>query len=275
MTRRPLRAVALALAFAATTAGLPPNAVAKPRKRGKRRAGARKKAARKKAARKKAARGEPVEVPIDVGVGPAALLFSGLVGANDRVLWGLKLNVHTIVDQALIRAHQDRIPPKYRRLAARVTEARISPSIFIPDTLLLSPPLPDIGMLGATWRPVSLSIPLFRRPMRLDISPGLILTYAYLWVVPRKLANCEPGDPGCTALPVSSMHFLRPGLDLKAELEIPMTDTLLLSIGWTSQVHVPQVIGGSFTAVRPLDDAIWHVGQAFLKLHVRFPYRLR
>ena len=35
-------------------------------------------------------------------------------------------------------------------------------------------------------------------------------------------------------------------------------------------MYVPQELGG-FGVVNPLEESIWHIGQAFLKFHVRFP----
>lgn len=225
-------------------------------------AGKRKGRAKRRAAKAPAAKvaPEPAVLPVDVGVGPVALLLFGPVADDQTPHYGLKVSVQAIVDQALIRRYRSKIPNKFRGWASRVEEARISPSIFIPDTLILSPKLERTGIYGATWRPLGLTLPLIRRPFRFDLSPGLILTYAFLHSDAPELA--------------SRMHFFRPGLDAKAELEVPLSDSFLVSLGWTSQLHVPQVIGGGFFEVKPAERSIWHVGQAFLKLHLRVPYRL-
>lgn len=245
---------ALAVLLAAAI-GLPPTADAagKRKKRGKK---GRAKVTRSQKKPKKPS--GPVIVPVDIAVGPAALLVSGPVADDQTPHWGLKLSVKAIVDQALIQRYKSKIPRKYRGLASRVQEARISPSIFIPDTLIISPKLERTGLYGVTWRPIGITVPLIRRPFRFDISPGLILTYAYMHS--DVLANT---------------HFFRPGLDAKAELEIPFSESFLVSLGWTSQFHVPQVIGGGFLELEPLDESIWHVGQAFVMLHFRIPYRVQ
>ena len=46
-----------------------------------------------------------------------------------------------------------------------------------------------------------------------------------------------------------------------------------VSFGWASAFYVPQQLGT--LGLGPLDDSVWHVGQAFLKLHFRFPYQVR
>jgi hypothetical protein len=74
------------------------------------------------------------------------------------------------------------------------------------------------------------------------------------------------------------MHFLRPGLDLTLRWEIPvLADAFLVAIGWSSQLYVPQRLGGGILepAVFGAADSIWHIGQAFLTLHWRIPYDVR
>lgn len=199
---------------------------------------------------------ESVTVPVDVGVGPAAYFISGPVFRDQPVHFGLKLSVLAIIDQETIRKNRNRIPERYRKLAAGITEARVSPSFLIPDALIISPKFRRTGIYGATWRPISLSVPLVERPFRLDLNAGPLLTYAFLH------SDVFP-----------TTHFLRPGLDLKAELELPVSQAFLVSLGWASGFYIPQALG-SWTAVGPFDRALWHFGQAFLKLHFRFPYSL-
>ena len=60
---------------------------------------------------------------------------------------------------------------------------------------------------------------------------------------------------------------------MRANLEIPFSDTVLLSMSWTSQLYPPQEVGGSILRWGPPGESIWHIGQATVLLHVRFPYR--
>jgi len=53
---------------------------------------------------------------------------------------------------------------------------------------------------------------------------------------------------------------------------VPLTDSLLLSGGWSSDLFIPQPFGGAPWELEPLDDALWHLGGPFLKVHVRIPY---
>jgi hypothetical protein len=210
-------------------------------------------------------RAEPITLPVDVGVGPAGYLISGKVADDQPLHGGLKVSIQAIIDQATIQAHQDRIPPSYRAQALRMTEVRVSPSIFIPDALIISPKLRNTGIYGVTWRPLSIRFPLLdAAPVRFGLAAGLLLTYAYLY-------------SDLDTLPAT--HFIRPGLDIGAELEIALTSSFLLSFGWASGFYVPQGLGvfgmGPFGEAQnwsTLNQTLWHFGQGFIKLHVRFPY---
>jgi hypothetical protein len=206
-----------------------------------------------------------VTVPVDIGVGPVGYLINGPVTDDQPVHTGLKISIQAIIDQATIRAHQDRVPPRYREQALRMTEVRYSPSIFIPDALFISPKLRHTGIYGITWRPISIGLPLVdASPVRLRLAAGLLLTYAYIY---SDLAT----------LPTT--HFIRPGIDIGAELEIALHPSFLVSCGWASGFYVPQGMGtlgmgpfGDSQDYSALRQTLWHVGQGFVKLHFRFPY---
>jgi hypothetical protein len=213
-----------------------------------------------------AARAVEVTVPADVGVGPAFYVITGEVARDQPVHFGLKLSVQAIIDQATIRAHQDRIPPRYRQQALRLKEMRYSPSILIPDSLIISPAVGHTGIYGITWRPFSLGVPLVDTGSAcLRLAAGLLVTYAYI-------------HSDLEAIPET--HFFRPGVDVGADLEVMFSSSFGVSLGWASGFYLPQVLGGFGLAeegksVSLGPGTLWHFGQAYLKLHVRFPYTAR
>ncbi|MCA9543132.1 MAG: hypothetical protein KC613_02050 [Myxococcales bacterium] len=230
------------------------------RKKAVKRRPARKRPVKKAAARTAPHRARaqaPATVPVDIGIGPAVHFITGPL-QDDGLHYGLKVSVQAILSQAFIKSQAHRIPKKWRGMATSVKEARITPSLLIPDTLFLSPKLEHTQMWGINWRPLALSIPLLRTP-RFAIGPGVNLTYAYI-------------DSDLPAL--GTTHFLRPGLDATADLEIPFSDSFLISVGWTSLFYLPQKVGGPIFEWGALDESIWHIGQAYLKLHFRFPYKI-
>jgi hypothetical protein len=202
---------------------------------------------------------EPVTVPVDVGVGPATYLLTGRVADDQPLHFGIKISVQAIIDQEMIRRYQHRIPAGVRRQALRMKEVRYSPSLLIPDALIISPAVENTGVYGVTWRPISAGLTLLDGPgARLQLAAGLLLTYAYIH-------SNQPQVP--------ETHFARPGLDVGAELEFAPGQPVSVSLGWFSGFYLPQELGGfGLGRGRDLADVLWHVGQAFVKLHFRFPY---
>jgi len=203
-----------------------------------------------------------IEVPIDIGVGPAVNLVTGPVYRDQAIHTGLVFSAEAVLEKKTLRKVKGQIPKKYRDMVMSMNEVRIS-HFLIPDQFFLSPK----GMLGGTtgmwgigFRPIGIDIPFVYEPaFRFDVGAGLRLSYAYL-----------PSDD----LP-SPTHFLRPGLDLKAEAEVPITDRFLVSFGWNSQFYIPQEVGGPVLELGTLDESIWHIGQGFFKFHFRFPYEYK
>ncbi len=207
-----------------------------------------------------------VTVPVDVGVGPALYHGLGPVFADSPTHYGLKISLAAIINREMIRKHIKRVPKKYRKMALGMREFRYRPSIFVPSSLFISPKLNKTGIYGATWRPIGLSVPLSRGPVVFDVQAGLILTYAFLH---SDNAAFQPTN--------GVMHFFRPGLEIGPRVEIPVVDGFLVSFGWSAQIYVPQIVGGDMFKLPEFDEtglasSLWFVGQAWMKLHFRFPY---
>jgi hypothetical protein len=202
-----------------------------------------------------------VTLPVDVGIGPAVHSFTGPL-AEEQLHTGLVINVEAIIDSAVIKKHKKKIPKEYRQMATQMSEVRISPSIFIPDTIFISPKMDQTGVYGISWRPVGASMPLVSGGVDWKLSVGARLTAAYI-------DSDSVGD----------MFFLRPGLDLATELEVPLGDTFLVSIGANAQAYIPQELGGSLEtvpeSVDDLEGTLWNINQAFIQLHYRFPYTVK
>lgn len=208
------------------------------------------------------ARSRWVTVPVNVGVAPAGYLVSGLF-QDQPVHFGLKIYVTAVLDRKTIRRFRRRIPRQYRQMAMRQSEIRISPLILglIPDSIIISPKIRNTQMYGVTFRPIGFGISLLNKPVRVSVSAGLLFTYAFIQ------SDTLFPDP---------MHFLRPGLDIKFDVEVPITDSFLMSVGWASQLYIPQRIGGSILEMgQDLNEWMWHFGQFYLMFHFRFPYTTR
>ncbi|WP_225408919.1 hypothetical protein [Stigmatella hybrida] len=200
-----------------------------------------------------------VTVPVDIAVGPSALLFFGPVFDDQPLHTGLKLDVEAVLDPEWLRKNRSLIPRKYRSQALKAGEIRVAPPLaaLIPDTLIISPKYRNTGIYGATWKPLGIGLGLTPSPVRLSFDAGLVLTYAYLY-----------SDT------LENTHFLRPGLQAGLDLEFQLSKSFLLSLGWASTVYVPQKLG-TLGEVKPLDASIFHVGQPYLLLHFRVPVTTR
>ncbi len=195
----------------------------------------------------------PIDVPIDIAVGPAGLWFSNDIGHDQLGHFGLKLRLEGIISRDLIKQHINQVPANYRQLALRMAEIRYRPSLFIPEELIISPKFAHTGLYGSTWRPLELGLDLVAGPSPVTLSAGLDLTAALIH---------------SDALGFSWMFFLRPGLDLQLEWEIAFSKAFHLSVGWQSAFYVPQPLGGGVFELGGFNDrAIWHVGQIFLLFH--------
>ena len=201
-------------------------------------------------------------VPVEAAVGPQwaygpGPLFQGVPGH-----FGLKIGLAAIIDQAMIRKHLNRVPKQYRAMALQMKEFRYRHSILIPDSLWISPNIAGTGMLGATWRPISLAVPLADDGVRVRIEASALLTYAFIW---------------SETMAASTTHFLRPGVDLGLRVEIPFTESVGVAFGGAADVYLPQQPGRSVLAIPAFDSAsldrsIWLMGRAYIQLLVRFPY---
>lgn len=198
-----------------------------------------------------------VEIPIDIGVGPAVNLVTGPVYRDQPVHTGLVFSAAAVLDKKRIRQLRSEIPGQYRDMARGMDEIRIS-HFLVPDQFFISGRGwfgGTTGMYGIGFRPVAVSVPVVKDPFRFTIAAGARLTYAYL-----------PSDT------LGNTHFLRPGADLKGTLEVPFSESFLVSFGWNSQLYIPQAVGASVFDLGPFDESIWHIGQGFFKFHVRVPY---
>lgn len=200
-----------------------------------------------------------IEVPVDVGFGPAAHLISGAVFDDQPIHWGLKFSLAAVLDKRTIQRHSGKLPASYRKMAQGLEEARITPSIFIPDTIFISPKVKNTGLYGLTWEPIGLSIPLVGKPssaFHARFSGTLLATLAFLH---------------SDVLP--NTFFARPGVGLGVDAEVRITRSFFVSLGWTSGLYIPQQLGKfGIGSLEELGGSMWHIGQGWVKLHVRFPY---
>lgn len=209
------------------------------------------------------------EVPVQFGIGPAAYVFGG--PTFDEPGWGgklfddqpihtgLRLRMTAVIESELVEEHPGMVPGQYRSHIARAGEVRYAPAIIslLPTSLYLSPSIGDASVWGATWSLIGLGVAFAQRPVRPSGRAALITSAMYI-----------------SSDAVESPYvFARPGVEIQFDLEVPLDERFLVSVGFSSQVYVPQLLEGSFMEIGGFDeDSLWHIGQVYLQGHFRFPY---
>ena len=235
---------------------------------------------------------EPTEIDINVAVGGGGLIFPGVIEDQTPYHATLRLDLQAIITKAIIKKNKKRIPKKYRKLALKQEEIRFRPGAiaFIPTNIVISP-MEKTQLYGANWGLLGAGIGPRLGPLRLGIKAQLQVSAFYLSsdLDLKALANKEAVDPmgqmmagadmnGNTNGEGTSMFFLRPGLSLAADLEIPLKkDAFAVSFGWKSTAYLPQDIGGGITDMSfdNLDGSMWLMHQVYLDFHFRVPYSVK
>ena len=203
-----------------------------------------------------------VTIPINVGVGPAAYYITGDIQNDHAPHYGLQIDLAAIISKKTIQDNKGKIPKKYHNIVNKIGEARVG-HMLIPDSIFISPKTNNTSLYGVTWHPISVNQPLLDSWMKLKVGAGLLFTYA----------NINRDIPATSTTEASNQvtHFFRPGIDLRANLDLPFSESFILSLGWSSAFYVPQTLGEPW-GVSTESDSIWHIGQAYAILNIRIPY---
>jgi len=203
-----------------------------------------------------------LDVPLEIGVGPATHTWFGPVGKDQPFHTGVVITADVVLDRAWFRDHGDAVPKRWRSLAGRVDEVRIRPLWYVPESLIVSPKFRNTGMVGASWRPVAVGFPILTSPIRVGVDVGARLTALYMWTDTLP----DSADPKGT-------FFLRPGLDASLDAIFPLSDTIRVRLGVDGHAYVPQKIGGF--GIGQGGDRMWAMARGFAELRVRFPVTVK
>ncbi|MEQ1876209.1 MAG: hypothetical protein ABL958_06155 [Bdellovibrionia bacterium] len=191
--------------------------------------------------------GEEIDVPINIGLGPATHYFNETVVPDQPSIYGLKLHLGAVIDHELIEKNKDKIPENIRGTVTSIDEAIIG-HILVPDTIFVSPKANGLGVYGLSWQP---------------LKPGLGMTFGFTRIslgMPLKF----------TVLRVErelleSFWFVRPavGLELKADFKFSKYFVLTLGGGrdWYWNQKTPE------------DRMVWGIDHAYALFNYRHPFR--
>lgn len=216
------------------------------------------------------------QVPVQVGVAPTGIMLGGPAlslsefGFEGRLLedrmihTGLRLDVTAIITAELVRKHRQMVPRKALKHILDAGEVRFSPSILrlLPTTLYLSPPvMGNAQAWGATWSLVGAGLAKGFGNFRPSLGGSVIATLMYI---------------NSPSLAAQHYFFIRPGVELNLDLEFQLIEQFLVSVGWASQVYLPQTLteaGAAMLGTGGFDrDSLWHIGQFYVQFHFRVPY---
>lgn len=206
----------------------------------------------------------PREIPFEVAIGPVALIPNSPATFDQPVHVGVQLQMAAIVDQALIRRHRSQIPAWARSAASNLDEVRVRPwwLALVPELFVISPGFLNTGIYGGIWRPLGLNIPFVDTP-GFTLKGGADLDLVGLFVHSTTLGGGTKTAPSYTVV-------IRPGVHLGLSAEVPLSPSVRLSAGWSSDFFVPQALGQGPFAITPLQDSLWHLGGPFFLVHYRF-----
>jgi hypothetical protein len=171
--------------------------------------------------------------------------------------YGARINLEAVIDKALIKKFDRKIPKKYRKMARSLDEVRVRPFplSLVPKTLIISPG-DKSSMYGAGWDLFGLGGGL--GPLKL----GVNLQVLYSHITYQDSAQRS-----------QSMNFLRPGAVASLSLPLQITESVGFNIGWRSTFVPPQEIGGDILALKKsTEGTIWHIGQGYAMITFRIPY---
>lgn len=224
-----------------------------------------------------------VEVPLEIGVGPVFNTWFGAIGRDQPIHTGLLFTSDVVLDRAWFRENPDQVPERWRKRVGYMDEVRIRPLWYLPESLVLSPRMrsvdrndidfdgnrtearPSAFMLGASWRPFAIGLPILLHPVRIgvDIAPRLTLLYV------------NEGDPDRAPNTTSTRKtfFARPGADITADVILPIDDQVRIRVGADAQAYLPQALGGFGIGQR--GERMAFLMRTFAEVRVRVPTKVK
>lgn len=128
----------------------------------------------------------------------------------------------------------------------------------IPDNFFLSPLGDATGMsvYGIGFRPASFGMHPAGGLFRFGFSGGVVVTYAHIETFGQSATVTD---------------FLRPGFDIRADVELDWGGDFFLALGWSSLFHAPQSFGAAIDSDVSSGPQLWHLGQIYLLFYIRLP----
>ena len=180
---------------------------------------------------------QEVEVPINVGVGPAYFWIPGVVGRELHP--GVKLDLYAVITPKMLHEHENKIPKQYKKYVDMDEERHVKPiwMLLLPKYLIISPGS-ESYIFGGLW-------PLFSLPKSfvkndfIELRGQLVLpTFSYIYTHAKKNAP-------------NTQHLLGVGAMLRIENTIKFSEYFLATLAYGHSFNAP------LPALGPLPDNIY------------------
>jgi hypothetical protein len=205
---------------------------------------------------------QEIEVPINIGIGPAFFWIPGVAGSSLHP--GVKFDLYAVITPKVLQEHKDKIPKQYMKYVNMEEEMHITQlwMLLLPKYLIISPG--DEGSIyGGLWSFFGLGMSFVKNSF-IELEGKLILpTVSYLYTrVPKN----EP----------FAQHLLGVGAMLRLENTIRFSENFLATLAYGHNFNIPlpeldPLPSNTYKEKAKSDEQRWfQAGVLSLVFHFRF-----
>jgi hypothetical protein len=195
-----------------------------------------------------------VEVPINIGIGPAYFWIPGIVGKELHP--GVKFDLYAVITPKVLHEYENKIPKKYKKLVNMNEEMHVTPlwMSLIPKYLIINPAAEN-SIYGGIWSLLGIS-QMFLKNNFIELEAELVLpTISYLYT------NAPKNDPDI-------QHLFGIGAMLRLENTIKFSEKFLTTLAYGHNFNLP--LSNTYKEEDKAEQRWLQAGVLSLVLHYRF-----
>ncbi|MCL1956459.1 MAG: hypothetical protein FWF63_03970 [Fibromonadales bacterium] len=195
-----------------------------------------------------------VEIPINIGIGPAYFWIPGVVGKDLHP--GVKFDLYAVITPKILHEYEDKIPKKYKKFVNMDGEMHVSPlwMSLIPKYLIINPEA-ESSIYGGIWSILGMSHS-FLKSKFIEIEVDLTLpTISYLYT------NAPKNYP-------ETQNLWGVGAMLRLENTIKFSEKFLTTLAYGHNFNLP--LGNAYKEEDKAEQRWIQAGVLSLVLHYRF-----
>jgi len=170
---------------------------------------------------------QDVEVPINIGVGPAFFWIPGVVGRDLHL--GAKFDLYAVITPKMLHEHQNKIPAKYKKYVNMEEEMHVTMlwMTLIPKYLIISPgPEAEGSIYGGLWSIIGISGNFFKNNLIELKGEAVLPTISYIYT------NAPKNDP-------HTQHLFGIGAMLRLGNTIKFSENFLATLAYGHNFNLP------------------------------------